>query len=99
MIEWYARAREGRFGDGLVDTVGGLRGAGGWYRGLGTALLQLGRAPEAVVAMRRSVRLRPGHASWFENLAVAEGAAGYAQAEQQAREMASRLRAEGSRAA
>ena len=66
---------------------------------LGAALLQLGRAPEAVVAMRRSVRLRPGHASWFENLAVAEGAAGYAQAEQQAREMASRLRAEGSRAA
>jgi tetratricopeptide (TPR) repeat protein len=46
------------------------------YHFLGAALLQQGKAPKAVRAMREALRLLPVHPSWWENLARAEHAAG-----------------------
>jgi tetratricopeptide (TPR) repeat protein len=60
---------------------------------LGAAMLQQGRTEEACQWMRRSVALMPVHASWFSNLAVAEAAAGHADASEQAKTRAEQLKA------
>jgi Flp pilus assembly protein TadD len=43
---------------------------------LGAALAQQGKLEDARAAMRRSIELHPRHASWYDNLAAIEEAAG-----------------------
>jgi tetratricopeptide (TPR) repeat protein len=59
---------------------------------LGAAQLQLGDTEAALVAMRKSVKLLPIHASWFENLAVAEESAGNTHYAKRAKEHADKLK-------
>lgn len=59
---------------------------------LGAALLQLGHTAPALQAMRQAVKLLPIHATWFENLARAEHAAGNTENAQKAWSYGQRLR-------
>ena len=62
------------------------------YHFLGGTLLRKGQFQQAIQAMRKSVKLLPIHATWFENLALAEECGGNMDEAKQALNHAERLR-------